>query len=282
MEKMKPTRREFLVLSGAGLLATPFSGLNAMESPAKKQSSDFPFELGIASYTFREFSLEETLRMTKRLGISRITFKSFHLPLDAPDELIASTIAQCETAGITCYGAGVIYMKTKDEVDNAFEYARKAKMQMIIGVPQHELLPYVEEKVKKYDIKLAIHNHGPGDKVYPSAESAFVLIKDMDPRMGLCIDIGHTKRIGRDPEQDLVDFFGRVFDIHIKDVTAANKDGSTCEIGRGVIDIPSFLKTVIKKKYSGTIAFEYEKDGGDPLPGIAESVGYVRGVLSTL
>jgi len=104
----------------------------------------------------------------------------------------------------------------------------------------------------------------------------------MDPGMGLCIDIGHTKRINRDPEQDLLDFFDRVFDIHIKDVTAANKDGSTCEVGRGVIDIPSFLKTVVKKKYAATLSFEYEKDADDPYPGLCESVGYVRGVLATL
>ena len=280
---MKTSRREFLALSGAGLLATSLpGGVSAIASPLSSNLSKFSFDLGIASYTFRKFSLEDTLSMTKRLEITRIGFKSFHLPLDASDELIASTLAKCEEAGINLYGGGVIYMKTEEEVDNAFEYARKAKMKMIIGVPGHELLSYTEKKVKEYGIKLAIHNHGPGDDLYPSAESAFKLIKDMDPGMGLCIDIGHTKRINRDPEQDLVDYFDRVFDIHIKDVTAANKEGSTCEVGRGVIDIPSFLKTVIKKKYSGTLAFEYEKDADDPFPGLCESVGYVRGVLATI
>ena len=280
---MKKSRREFLALSGAGLLATSLpGGVSAMASLPSSNLSKFSFDLGIASYTFRKFSLEDTLAMTKRLGITRIGFKSFHLPLDASDELISSTVAKCNEAGINLYGGGVIYMKTKEEVDNAFEYARKAKMKMIIGVPGHELLSYTEGKVKEYGIKLAIHNHGPGDDLYPSAESAYVLIKDMDPGMGLCIDIGHTKRINRDPERDLIDYFERVFDIHIKDVTAANKDGSTVEVGRGVIDIPSFLKAVIKKKYSGTLAFEYEKDADDPYPGLCESVGYVRGVLATL
>jgi inosose dehydratase len=279
---MKTSRREFLALSGAGLLAGSLPGVSAMANPLSSNLSKFSFDLGVASYTFRKFPLEETLRMTKRLGISRISFKSFHLPLDASDELIASTLAKCEAEGITCYGGGVIYMKTEEEVDNAFEYARKAKMKIIIGVPGHELLPYTEKKVKEYGIKLAIHNHGPGDELYPSAESAYKLIKNMDPGMGLCIDIGHTKRINRDPEQDLLDFFDRVFDVHVKDVTAASKEGTTCEVGRGVIDIPSFLRTVVKKKYSGTLAFEYEKDEDDPFPGLCESVGYVRGVLATL
>lgn len=279
---MKSSRRDFLTLSGAGLLATALPGTSAYAAASPIKVSNHPFDLGIASYTFRKFPLEEALSMTKRLGISKIAFKSHHLPLDASDELIASTVAKCESEGIDLYGAGVIYMKKREDVDNAFEYARKAKLKMIIGVPEHDFLSYVEEKVKEYDIKLAIHNHGPGDERYPSVESAYVLIKDMDPRMGICLDIGHTQRINRDPKQDLVDFSERIFDIHVKDVTEASKKGSTCEIGRGVIDIPSFLKTVIKLKYSGALAFEYEKDSGDPLPGLAESLGYVKGVLTML
>ena len=125
-------------------------------------------------------------------------------------------------------------MKSKEQVDQAFEYAKAAGFEMIIGVPAHELLKYVEGKVKKYDIKVAIHNHGPGDKLYPGAKEGYEKIKGLDKRIGLCIDIGHTKRIDRDPEQDVKDYFDRVFDIHIKDVTGNTKDGNTCIIGRGV------------------------------------------------
>jgi sugar phosphate isomerase/epimerase len=250
-----------------------------VEPVAKKE---IPFEFGVASYTFRKFSIDETLAATKQLGIDKIAFKSFHLNLDATDAEIAEAVEKCREAGIELYGGGVIYMKTEAEVDQAFDYAKKAGMKMIIGVPNHELLSYVENKVKEYDIKLAIHNHGPGDKLYPSAESAYVLIKDMDPRMGLCIDIGHTKRIGRDPSQDVKDFYGRVLDIHIKDVTKADHDGSTCEIGRGVIDIKTFLTDLLDMGYSGTVAFEYEKDGDSPMPGLSESVGYVRGMLAAI
>lgn len=173
-------------------------------------------------------------------------------------------------------------MKNREEVDQAFEYAKAAGMDTIIGVPEHELLKYTEGKVKEYNIKLAIHNHGPGDERYPSAESAYVLIKDMDKRMGLCIDIGHTKRINRNPEQDLKDFADRVHDIHIKDVTEASAKGKTCIIGRGVIDFPSFMKAVIKSGYTGTLALEYEADADDPLPGMMESFGYVKGILSII
>ena len=243
---------------------------------------DYKFQLGIASYSLRKFSMEDALKMTERLGIRRIAFKDFHLKLNASDAEINNALEKTKNAGIKLYGGGVIYMRSNEEIDQAFEYARKAGMEIIIGVPSHDLLPYVEKKVKEYNIKLAIHNHGPGDKIYPSAESAFVKIKNMDPGMGLCIDIGHTVRIKGDPVQDLKNFFDRVHDIHIKDVTMKEEKGQTCEIGRGVIDIPAFIKTVVKLGYSGTVALEYEKDESDPLPGMAESIGYIKGVLAVI
>ncbi len=276
-------RRNFLKAAGIGIAAATVPGLaNASVSQSEKKIGKIDFELGVASYSLRKFSQEEALDMTLRCGMKRICFKSMHLPLDSDKETIKKAVALCEEKGVALYGGGVIYMKTKEDVDQAFDYAKTAGMEMIVGVPNHELLKYVEGKVKESDIKLAIHNHGPGDKLYPSAESAYNLIKDMDKRMGLCIDIGHTKRINRDPEQDLKDFFDRVFDVHIKDVTKAAKNGKTCIIGRGVIDFPSFLKAVVKLGYKGTLALEYEAEGDDPLPGMMESFGYIKGILATM
>ncbi|SHJ04201.1 Tat (twin-arginine translocation) pathway signal sequence [Tangfeifania diversioriginum] len=276
-------RRNFLKAAGIGLAAATMPQLASGASSSTSGSKNkFDFQLGVASYSLRNFSREEALGMTVRCGVDRICFKSMHLSLDSGKAEIEKAVADCKEKGVTLYGGGVIYMNSKAEVDQAFEYAKTAGMELIVGVPQHELLEYVEEKVKSYDIKLAIHNHGPGDDLYPSAESAYNLIKNMDTRMGLCIDIGHTKRIDRDPEQDVKDFFDRVHDIHIKDVTAAKAEGTTCIVGRGVINIPSFLETIVKMGYKGTIALEYEADGNDPLPGMMESFGYTKGVLAML
>lgn len=276
-------RRNFIKTTGLGLAVAAVPGFaSASSKKAAAKVNNFKFDLGVASYTLRKFTTEEALDMTLRCGVNRITFKSMHLPVDSGQETIRKTMLQAKKKGVDVYGGGVIYMRAKEQVDQAFEYAKAAGMDMIVGVPNHELLEYVEGKVKEYDIKLAIHNHGPGDKLYPSAESAYVRIKDMDKRMGLCIDIGHTKRINRDPEQDVKDFFDRVFDIHIKDVTKAEKDGRTCIIGRGVINFPSFLQALVKLNYSGTLALEYEADADDPLPGMMESFGYIKGILATL
>jgi inosose dehydratase len=279
-------RRDFLKISGLGLAAIASPGLisagNLRLPEAGKPTTKYSFQLGVASYSFRKFPAEKALDMTLRLGVDRISLKDFHLPLNSSKEDIAKTIALFKAKGILPYAAGVIYMKTKADADNAFEYAKAAGLKMFVGVPNYELLDYVEEKIKQYDIIVAIHNHGPGDQLYPSAESIYSKIKNRDKRLGLCIDIGHTKRIGRDPEQDLQDFFDRVYDMHIKDETSADKNGNTCEIGRGVINFPSFLKTVVKLGYTGTLALEFEKDENDPLPGMAESIGYVKGVLATI
>lgn len=277
---MTLNRKDFLRtagLAGAGLLVAPHLG-----SSKSARLDSFPFQLGLASYTFREFSLEQTIDYTRRLGISKIALKSMHLPLDAPQADIQAAAKKITDAGLELYGAGVIYMKTEAEVLQAFDYAKAAGMKVIVGVPNHELLPLVEKKVKEYDIKVAIHNHGPGDDLYRSPSDVYEKVKNLDKRIGFCIDIGHVVRIGEDPSMWAEKYKDRLYDVHLKDETKAEAEGTPLEIGRGVIDIPAFLKTMVKIKYSGYLSLEYEKDGKDPLPGAAESIGYVRGVLKML
>ena len=276
------SRRNFLRLSGTALIATQAPSLLAAHPTSSEKGPEVPFELGIASYTFREFSLEETIAMTARLGIPNLCLKSMHMPLDSTADEIKAMTAKINEAGIDLYGGGVIYMNTPEQVENAFSYAQNAGIDIIVGVPEHALLELCNQKVKETGIKLAIHNHGPGDKKYPTPESAYKLIKDMDPGMGLCVDIGHTARIGEDPIEDTRKYLDRVHDIHIKDEDKADPSGLPCEIGHGVIDIPGFLKMLLEENYSKIVSFEYEKDGKDPMAGLAESVGYVRGILKML
>jgi len=230
----------------------------------------------------KEFNLDETLAMTRKVGLKYICFKSFHLALDSTPAQIEAVVAKVKKAGLTLYGGGVIGMKKEDQVHQAFDYAKAAGMRVIIGAPAPEMLPLIEKKVKQYDIKVAIHNHGPGDKFFPTPAVALEQIKDLDKRIGMCHDIGHTKRYGDDPIAETQLCADRLHDVHIKDVSAATKEGTGVEIGRGIIDIPRFVRTLVRMKYAGIVSFEYEKEAKDPLVGLAESVGYVKGVIAAI
>ncbi len=285
MTKKEQSRRQFIKMASIGAVAS-LTGANSTlgrgRSSSAGKTTKYRFKLGLASYTLRKFDLDDTLAMTKRLGLKYICFKSFHLPLDSTPDHIRSVVAKVKEAGLTLYGGGVISMKNQDQVNQAFDYAKAAGMKVIIGVPAPELLPLVNKKVRQYDIKVAIHNHGPGDKLYPTPADAIEKIKGLDKRIGLCHDIGHTLRIGSDPIAMTKKYADRLLDVHMKDVSEATSKGHAVEIGRGVINIPRFLRTLIRIDYSGIVSFEYEKDAEDPMAGLAESVGYVRGVLATI
>ena len=274
-------RRKFiqnaiLGATGAAILPMTVSASNTMSPKGMN-----PLNLGIAGYTFAKFSIEQSIAMMKRIAVTDLSLKDIHLPVNSTDAQIASALAKYKEGGINIYTVGVIYMKTKEAVDAAFAYAKKVGVTMIVGVPSYDLIEYAEQKVKEYDIKLAIHNHGPEDALYPAPSDVYNRIKNLDARMGMCIDIGHSLRAGTLPEKAIKLYKDRLFDIHIKDINSATKDGKGIEIGRGVININAVIASLKKINYTGYCSIEFEKDMTDPLPGIAESIGYFKGVMNT-
>ncbi len=262
-------------------LAIPI--VNAQERPAPRPGAENgeKFKLGMAGYTFVKFDLDKTLETLKKTDVRYLCIKDFHLPLNSDDAQIAAFHAKLKEAGVTGYAVGPIYMKSEAEIDRAFEYAKRVGVKLIVGVPNYELLPYVDKKVKEYGFNYAIHLHGPDIATYPDAEDVWNHVKDLDPRIGMCLDIGHDTRNGKDPVADLKKYHSRVFDIHIKDVTGASKLGYTVEMGRGIIDLPAFVKMLRKVGYTGVCSLEHEKDQNDPFLGIAESIGYFRGIIES-
>lgn len=278
MDTLMNNRRDFIKKSMAGLVAG--SVLTVPEALASREAeNEESFKLGIAGYSFVHFDLEKSLEMMEKVDVKYLCIKDFHLPFDSSAEQIAAFHARLKASGVTGYAVGPIYTKTRNDIDNAFAYAKRVGVDMVVGIPNHEDLDYLDAKVKETNIRFAIHNHGPEDKLYPNATSIMNLIKDLDPRIGLCFDMGHNMRDGHDPISDLKKYSKRIFDMHLKNVNAAEAEGRTCELGRGVIDIPAFVKMLRRVKYSGVCSLEYEKDMKDPLAGIAESVGYFRGVV---
>ena len=281
---LRPSRRDFLKTAGTGIAAaTVLPG--AAAGPAFAGSpgrSPERLALGLASYTLRKFTLDQTIAMTKRLGLAKLALKDFHLPMDASDGDLAAASRKAREAGLDLYGCGVVYMKTEAEVNRAFHYAKAAGMRTIIGAPDPSLLPQVDARTRESGIRVAIHNHGPEDKTFPTPTSVIERIRTLNPLVGLCVDVGHTRRAGEDPADAIRKYRERVLDIHIKDINSAEREGTTIEMGRGVLDIPSILKALLKIRFDGVVSFEFEKDEDDPLPGVAESIGYTRGILAVV
>ncbi len=285
-------RREFLkkgVFGAAILSATPLAAAplltsvsdvsqNRTTAQPKGPKVSNPFQLGMAGYTFLNFDLETTLKTMQRLDMHYLCIKDFHLPLDASDEKIKEFHEKCASYDVTGYGVGPIYMRSEAEINRSFDYAKRVGVKLIVGVPNYDLLPYVDKKVKEYGYTYAIHLHGPDNPNYPDATDVWENTKNLDPRIGMCLDIGHNLRYGCDPIADLEKYHTRVFDVHIKDVTDSTKAGRGIEIGRGKIDFPAFIRMMRKVNYTGKCSLEYEKDMKDPFLGIAESIGYFKAV----
>ncbi len=198
--------------------------------------------LSMTKFTYVNFDIDKTLDVMQRLGVHYLCIKDFHLPLSADEAAISAFHKKLKEHGVEGYAVGPIYMKTEAEVDRAFNYARRVGVRMIVGVPNYELLDYVEQKVKEFDIRLAIHLHGPDMPMYPCASDIWENVKHRDARMGMCLDIGHNLRYNEDPLKDLRKYHTRVFDIHLKDVTGNTKADRSVELGRGRIDFKKIVK----------------------------------------
>lgn len=279
---MNISRRSFFTTAGAATAALALNGssaLNAQEAAAKLEPK---FELGLASYSFRKFSVDQMIAWCKKADIKKITLKDFHLAMNSSDEECAAMAKKFKDNGMEVYSCGVVYMSKEADVDNAFRYAKALGCVSIVGVPEWSLLPYAEQKVKETGILLAIHNHGPGDKRYPTAKSVWERVKDMDPRVGIALDTGHNIRAGEDPIQAVREYKDRIFDFHVKDMTEWTAKGHGVVCGRGSMDLFGLMKVLIEVGYDRVAPFEYEIDENDPFPGFMESLGYVRGLLAAI
>jgi sugar phosphate isomerase/epimerase len=278
------TRRKF-VRSGVfavGALAAS-SDLFAFAHQQPSPGAPLPIRLGLASYTFRNFSRAQLIVFMKQLKVFALNAKDVkdHLPVEANQE--AAALADYAAAGISLQAAGTIYF-TKDEdadIRSKFEYCKRAGIAVIVaGDPALETLPRIEKFVKEYGIRIAIHNHGPEDKLWPSPLDVLKAVKGMDPRMGCCIDVGHTARSGTDVVQAIHEAGPRLFNVHMKDLANFQNKDSQVTVGEGIIPVRRMFEALIATKYAGFVDLEYEIHPDDPMPGVSSSFAYMRSVLS--
>lgn len=268
-------KRFIAIVSAAVLLSSSFVAEAQLVS-GKRGSEDF--QIGIAGFTYRNFSIDETLAFLKSLDIRYLSVKDWWLPLDSSRETMEAFKEKCASYGVEGYILGPIYMHSEAEVDRTFAYVERYGSDMFIGVPDYELLDYVIAKVKETGIRVAIHTHGPDGAAFPDIRTIVEKVGDPSLGVGCCMDLGHTIRMGYNVAKDIRKYHMWIYDIHIKDETAASKAGWTYEMGRGVIDFKPVIKALRKVGYEGKLSLEFEKDGDNPHPGVAESIGYLRAV----
>jgi sugar phosphate isomerase/epimerase len=279
------TRRNF-IRCGALTAATLASANNLIALAQSHPSPDAPspIRLGIASYTFRNFTRAQMIANMQQLKISALNTKDVkdHLPVNPQEE--KSALAEYAAAGITIHAAGVIYFDKDEDTDmrNKFEYCKRAGIKVIVAGPSPETLPRLEKFVKEYDMQIAIHNHGPEDKLWPSPLDVLKAVNGMDPRLGCCIDVGHTVRAGTDVLQAIHAAGPRLFNLHMKDLTNLQDKESQVAVGDGKMPVKEIFQTLIAQNYQGFVDLEYEVHGDDPMPGVTTSVAYMRRVLSDM
>jgi len=271
----RSSRRGFLL--GAGAL-----GLAPLRGETTNNGRD-DIKLAVATYSLRGYQRDLAIKMIKELNVRYASVKEYHLPYNDTPEQLAHGRKKFQDAGIDVVAGGVIYLTKDDDADirRYFEYAKACAMPLMAIGPTAETMPRIERFVKEYNIKVAIHNHGPEDKHFPTPQSALRIVKDMDSRCGICIDAGHAARAGADVVESIREAGARLFDMHIKDLRVIDK-GSGCAVGEGVLPITAMFKELKRMNYAGTVSLEYEIEEDNPFTGMKASFAYMRGVLAGL
>jgi sugar phosphate isomerase/epimerase len=278
------TRRHFL--GAAGL-----AGLSTAVPPASARIEPTPWgiKLGIASYSLRKFTRPEAIEMLRVIQTPWLSLKDVHLAMNLTPAELQAARKEFDAAGLKIMSAGNVDMNNAktgadkpESIRKAFEYAKNAGIPMLVCAPTHDNLKTIEGMVKEYDIRIAIHNHGPEDKHFPTPQSVLDAVRDLDPRCGLCMDIGHSARTGTDVVKAAAQAGSRLLDMHVKDLGNLEKKESQVDVGDGDLPFPALFKQLKSMNYQGCVNLEYEINENAPLMGMLRSMSYMRGVLAGL
>ena len=298
------TRRNFFATTSLALAAAGCQSVTKCGSNASK-CAKVQFKLGMAGYSCHRISADDTLALLKRLDVNYLCIKNFHLPFEATDAEIATFKQKCADHGVTGYGLGPIYMDyaQKDKVRTYFDFAKRVGVNTIVGVPfeykmldgkktryeSRELCEYISGLCKEYDIRYAIHNHGPDiPYLFPTGQKSWDMVKDLDVRMGLCLDVGHDFRAKADPVDSIRKFHSRIYDMHIKNVKFDPVKNRAMPMPRGDMDMWAIVKALVEVGYTGVCSLEYEsfppkgEKPGIKAEEVAESIGYFKGLMKAV
>lgn len=237
-------------------------------------------KVGVHSYSLRKFSFTETVRMTKELGVRYLGVNPIHVPLDSAPAELAEKKAHIEEAGLTLLACGVMHFDgDRNKAKHIFDYAKRLGIETVAAHPKPDSFDILDELVAEYGIRVAIHNHGPEGE-YQMPDDVLRAVDGHHELIGACVDLGHYERSNVRAEEALRALSSRVYDVHIKDVDRAAKDGRTVVLGEGIVNLSAVFDEILKMKLDCHIALEYESEPDDPFPGMDRSFAYVRRLLA--
>ena len=278
------TRRDFLRTAAVAPVALGLAGVNRAADPVKPYGG---FTVGIQSYTFRNFTLEQTLKRIKDLGLTTAEFYRGHIPTDSKPDQLKRIKALCAEYGVAPLAFGVEAF-SKDHAANQRIFAFTADLgaKYLTADPSPDSFDSLDKLVAEHKIAIAIHPHGPtgrGKQLHrwSSAEVILKAVKDHNPLIGTCLDTGHLIRTAQvaeplDPIQQIGVMGARNFGLHLKDHDNKRKTDVPFGDPTGVLNVPGVLAALKKVKFAGYVSIEYEANADNPLPDVEKCLAYLR------
>jgi sugar phosphate isomerase/epimerase len=164
-----------------------------------------------------------------------------------------------------------------------FEFAKKLGIRTITANPQPDAATFasLDRLVAEYDVRIAIHNHGPGS-LYDKLDSVIQALRGREARIGACVDCGHFLASGEDPLGCLRALAGRVYGVHLKDIAEFGKKSENVVLGKGQLDVVALFKTLRETNFpaNGALSLEYEAHPENPLDNLKACLTVVQDAIA--
>ena len=260
------SRRSFVAAAAGAVAMSPFSPLRRLANAAPANN----LNLGLQLYSLRNYKVEEALQHARDLGFKFVEFYSGMYPLNSDAAAIDGMKKKLADLGLTLSAHGVNRF-TKDAAANRnmFEFAKAAGIKTFGADPDPDSFASLDELVKEFDVRIAIHNHGPTHR-YNKAIDVLHAVEKYDSRIGACADLGHYLRSGERPVEVIRLLKGRLYGVHLKDFAEMQDKTKGVILGKGHINVPAVMGALVAADFpaDGALSIEYEENPQDPLADI--------------
>jgi len=272
---MSPTRMSRRGFVAAAAAVSPLAVL-------AREAAAADLNLGIQMYSLRGYKAPEALRHARDIGFSFVEFYGDMFPVKSDAAAIAAMKRQLADLGLTISAHGVNHFGGDAAANRrVFEFAKAAGIPTITADPAPEAFKNLDELVKEFDIRIAIHNHGPKHR-YNKVVDVLRAIEGHDERIGACADLGHFIRSAENPVEVIRLLKGRLYGVHLKDFKDMQDATKGVILGKGHLDVPAVVTALVQTGFpkTGALSLEYEENPQNPLEDIRQCYAVARDALA--